>query len=145
MFFTTPTSDRWRRARRVVGCVAASAVGLLWAAQSAQANDVYWSIGVHQPGVSVGVSNAPPVIVHTAPQVIYAPPPRVVYGAPPVVVYTQPLYRTQWAPPGHAKHWHKGRHGHRHEWEDRHDRREDRRHDRHERRDDRWDDRDYRR
>ena len=138
MFSSMPTSNRWTRARRAVGCVAAGMVGLLWSAQSAQANDVYWSIGVHQPGVSVGVSNAPQVIVQPAPRVIYAPP-RVVYGAPPVVVYPQPLYRTQWAPPGHSKHWHKGRHGHRH------DRRDDRRHDRHDRRDDRWDDRDHRR
>ncbi len=144
MYSSTPTSNRWTRARRAVGCVAAGMMGLLWSAQSAQANDVYWSIGVHQPGVSVGVSNAPQVIVQPAPRVIYAPP-RVVYGAPPVVVYPQPLYRTQWAPPGHSKHWHKGRHGHRHDWDDRHDRRDDRRHDRHDRRDDRWDDRDHRR
>jgi hypothetical protein len=77
---------------------------------------VYWSVGVHQPGVSVGVSNAPP---------------RVIYSPASVVVYPAPVYRTSWTPPGHRKHWHKDR---------RHDRREDRRDDRWH---DRWDDHDH--
>ena len=131
--------------RRAAGALVAGLAGLWMSAQSAQAADVYWSVGVHQPGVSVGVSNAPPVVVHTAPHVIYAPPPRVVYGPAPVVVYQQPVYRTQWAPPGHGKHWHKHhKHGHRHDWDDRHDRREDRHDRREDRRGDRWDDRHWR-
>ena len=98
--------------------VAALCLGLAFAG-GAQATDVYWSVGIHQPGVSVGVSNAPPapVVVYPAPRVIYSPPqvvystPRVVYGPAPVVIYPQPVYRAGWAPPGHRKHWHKhGRH-----------------------------------
>jgi len=102
----------WRAPRAWVGL--AGVVAALSAAGTAQANDVYWSIGIHQPGVHVGVSNAPPapVVVYPAPHVIHVPP-RVVYGPPPVVVYPHPVYRTGWAPPGHAKHWHK--HGYRYD------------------------------
>lgn len=136
-------------ARRAVGVLVAGLAGLWLSAQSARAGDVYWSIGVHQPGVSVGVSNAPPVVVHTAPRVIYAPPPKVVYAPAPVVVYPQPVYRTQWAPPGRGKHWHKHhKQAHRHDWDDRHERWEERREWRDERREDRrgdrWDDRHWR-
>lgn len=94
----------------------------LSAAGAAQAGDVYWSIGVHQPGVHVGVSNAP----------------RVVYGPPPVVVYAPPVYRAGWAPPGHhwqSRHDRHHRHGHG---------RDDDRYDRYGR-DGGWDDRDGRR
>lgn len=80
-----------------------------WALSSGTAharggNDLYWSIGVSQPGVSVGVSNAPPprvvyrepVVVYQEPVVVYQPPrvvyqqPRVVYQQP-RVVYQQPV------------------------------------------------------
>lgn len=126
---TYPPLRRTGRASRN-WLLAAAAVVALSGAGVAQAADVYWSIGVHQPGVQVGVSNAPP---------------RVVYGPPPVVVYGPPVYRAGWAPPGHGKHWHKHRDRH-HGWDD--DHRRDHRHggrdrdDRH----DRWDDRrDHRR
>ena len=125
MFSSAKTLDlRWTRTRRAAGVLVAGVAGLLWSAQSAQAADVYWSIGVHQPGVHVGVSNGP----------------RVVYGPPPVVVYAPPVYRAGWAPPGHGKHWHNHHDRHRH-WRD-----DDRRHDRYDRygRDERWGDRDDR-
>lgn len=134
---TTSQTNTWHgMVRRTAGWLVAGAAGWLWSAQSAQAGDVYWSVGVHQPGVSVGVSNAPPVVVQSAPRVIYAPAPRVIYSPAPVVVYPAPLYRTRWMPPGHRKHGHK----------DRFDRRDDSRHDRwgHPR-DNRWGDHDHRR
>jgi hypothetical protein len=77
-------------------------------------NDVYWSIGVQQPGVSVGVSNAPPprpVIIHQpAPVVIHQPYPYVrpvVVHPPyqyvrPVVVHPYPVYHPGW---GHDRRW----------------------------------------
>ncbi|MEW6693608.1 MAG: hypothetical protein AB1371_01420 [Pseudomonadota bacterium] len=81
-------------------------VALLAAAGAAQAGDVYWSIGVHQPGVTVGVGNVPPVIVAPAPRVVMVPPVPVVVS--PAVVYT-PVYGYA-VPPGHRKHrhWHRG-------------------------------------
>lgn len=92
------------------------AATLAWAG-AAQANDnIYWSVGIAQPGISVGVSNAPPLMMYPAP--VYVPSyrvvvPRPVYYAPPAPVYYGP-------PPGwghghgHYKHghgWHGGRHG----------------------------------
>lgn len=69
----------------------------------AQARDLYFSIGVNTPGVSVGVSNAPPVVYHP-PAVVHYPPPVVHYPSPvvqyppavvhypqPVVVYPAPV------------------------------------------------------
>lgn len=78
---------------------------------AAHAGDVYWSIGVHQPGVTVGVGNTPPVVYAPSPRVVMVPP---VVVAPPAVVYA-PAYGYQ-MPPGHRKHrhWHKHR-----DWDDR--------------------------
>jgi hypothetical protein len=130
------------RARQVLAGLAGLALGAagwLAATPSAQAADVYWSIGVHQSGVSVGVSNAPPVVL-APPRVVYAQPRVVLAPAPvvlvPHVVYpAHPVHRAQWAPPGHAKHWHQDRrHGHRHGGGERHAHRSER-----------WDDRGHRR
>jgi hypothetical protein len=55
-------------------------------AAQAHGSDVYWSIGMSSPGVTVGVSNAPVVV---QPPVIYAPAPVVV--APRPVIYPQPM------------------------------------------------------
>ena len=72
---------------------------LLWAlplslatlgAAHARGNDVYWSVDVGSPGLSVGVGNAPRVY---APPVYVAPPRPTVYvqpAPPPVVVYEPP-------------------------------------------------------
>lgn len=134
-----------RPARVMALAVASAGVwALSGAASLAQArDDVYWSIGVNSPGVSVGVTNTrpvavypAPVIVHSPPPVVYAPPP-VIYSPPPsrsvrpVVVHQAPV--VVYGPPPHRRHWddHPGRghkHGHRH-WrddDDRHDRRWDR-------------------
>ncbi len=74
----------------------AAAAIVMSSAGVAQASNVYWSIGVHQPGVHVGVSNAPPVVVQY---------PVVVHNPRPVVV-TSPPHHAGWVPPGHrhAKH-----------------------------------------
>jgi hypothetical protein len=88
-------------------------------AGAAGAADVYWSVGVHSPGVHVGVSNTPPVVVSTRPVVVHAPP-RVVYAPPVVVYHAHPVHRAGWVPPGHAKNgkaW-----GHRHMHADAHGR-----------------------
>lgn len=85
--------------------------------------DIFWSIAMSQPGLHVGVSNAPrpPVVVyeprhvHVQPRPVYVPPPRVVYLPP------HPVHRV-----------HPGYYGHGH-WKDRHERREERR--------ERWEDR----
>lgn len=106
----------WRTAMATGARKASAGVVLLVSlagAGAAGAADVYWSVGVHSPGVHVGVGNAPPVVVSTRPVVVHVPP-RVVYAPPPVVVYhyAYPVYRAGWVPPGHAKHG-KAR-GHRH-------------------------------
>jgi hypothetical protein len=127
----------WSRAL-AVAALATGAWALSSTAQEARAGDVYWSVGVHQPGVSVGVSNAPPVVVYPSYPVVVSPPvvvrpvPRVVYGPPPAVVVA-PSY-TAWVPPGHRKHrhWREDRYA-RNDWRD--DRRDDWRDSR---RDDDW-------
>jgi len=69
--------------------LAAGAWALSVGASPAQARDVYWSIGVNSPGVSMGVSNARPVYVQP-PVVVYHRPPPVVYHTAPTVVVQQP-------------------------------------------------------
>ncbi len=99
----------------------AAAAALVCAAGVVHAGNVFWSVGIAQPGVQVGVSNAPPRPV-VQPQVIvqpvYAPAPVVYYPAAyPAPVVAQPAYqvvRTAWVQPGH---WHRGHHGHREEWD----------------------------
>jgi hypothetical protein len=90
---------------------------------------VYWSIGIQQPGVSVGVSNAPPVVYQPRPRVVVVERPvfyerPVVYQRPvvvyethpyaygrPVVVYRERDYRRVDERRGHKRDkWHK-RHG----------------------------------
>jgi hypothetical protein len=128
----------------------AGAWALTVAASSAHARgDVYWSVGVNGPGVTIGASNAPvvvasppgyyydprPVVVHPAPvyvqrpPVVYAPP--VVYG-PPVVYAPRPVViggRGYWDDDRGRGYWrgHRHGHGHRHDrdWDD--DRRGDHR------------------
>ncbi len=75
-------------------------LGLGLGVASAQAADVYWSLGMQAPGVVVGASNAAPMYLAPAPVVVY-PAPRLM--APPV-------YGSAWAPPGHYKRKHHKRH-----------------------------------
>lgn len=118
--------------RSLLKKAAALAALALAAAGSAQAKDVYWSIGIDAaPGVSVGVGNHRPVIVQPAPvyappPVVYAPPP-VVYAPPPVVYAPPPVYHSGYVAgpvivqrgPAYRSYdhgprrWHRG-HGHGH-------------------------------
>lgn len=114
--------------------LAVGAWSLSGIATQAQARDnVHWSIGVQSPGVSVGVSNAPPVVYgypsYSYPSYgypVYEPRPVVVYPRPivvqprPVVVERYPVYVAP-GPWGYREprgHWHKHR-GHKHDRWDR--------------------------
>lgn len=116
---TVSLSPRHRATRGLVLLtLAAGAWALSGTATQAQARDnVYWSIGVNSPGVSVGVSNAPPV-VYGYPSYgypVYDPRPVVVYPRPvivhprPVVVQSYPVYAypPQWRHDRPPKHWRK--------------------------------------
>lgn len=102
---------------------AAGALALAAVATTAQARDVYWSVGIHAaPGVAVGLGNVPvyaPQPVYVAPQPVYVAP-RPVYVTAPPVYYVQPapVYYGYGHKHKHKHHhsgrgWHKG-HGHRH-------------------------------
>jgi len=78
----------WTRGLAIATLVAGT-WALSTAVAPAQARDVYFSIGVNTPGVSVGVSNAPPVVYHP-PAFVHYPPP-VVHYPPAVVHYPQPV------------------------------------------------------
>ncbi len=72
--------------------VAIAALGMTGAAQ---ADNVYWSVGVSSPGVSVGVANGPvyqPVYqpIYVAPRPVYQAPPPMYRRAPREVIYVQP-------------------------------------------------------
>ncbi len=68
----------------------------LTATQAARAQDVYWSVGLSQPGVSLGFSNAPQVVYQQpvysqAPQAYWQPAP-VYYQSPPAYYRPAPAY-----------------------------------------------------
>lgn len=67
-------------------CTAALTLAASGAAQ-AHGDNIYWSIGMSSPGVQVGVSSAPPMVMYppvyvTPRPVIYMPAGPVVYGPP---------------------------------------------------------------
>ena len=79
-------------------CVAMLTLGASGAAQAHDVDDIFWSIGMASPGIRIGVSNAPTVVVQPP---IYVPQPvyveqypvyveRPVIYAPPVVYYGYP-------------------------------------------------------
>lgn len=126
-------SSSWRRSSAWArGVALASLAAGAWAlsmgtAHARGGNDVYWSVGVSQPGVSVGVSNMPPprvVVVQPRPVVVVERPVR--YERP-VVVVREPVYYRDYGPRWHKRYdrrW-KVRHGHRHDhrYDDRYDHR----------------------
>lgn len=67
-----------------LACVAALTLGASGAAQAQE--DIYWSIGMSSPGVQIGMSNAPTVVVQPPVYVQQRP----VYVVPRQVVYMQP-------------------------------------------------------
>lgn len=72
----------------------------------AQAQNVYWSLGMSSPGVQLGMSNAPPMVV----QPVYVMPAPVVYVQGPPVYRVQPQYvQLGWQQPVYVGGW---RHGH---------------------------------
>lgn len=139
-----------RQAIRKTLAVAAIGVAGLAATGAAQAGNVFWSVGINLPAVTVVGGNAPvyypaPAVVYAPPPVVYAPAP-VVYAPPPQVVYRPAPVIYQPAPVvvhqpyrQHAKHpqW---KQGHRdwngqQRWSKGRDRDDDRRQHRHGRRD----------
>ena len=102
-------------------------LGGLGAAATAQAGDVYWTVGVSSPGVQVGVSNGwrygtyqpayvQPYPVYNQPYSVYTQP-YTVYEAPNVVyVRPAPVYVTQYqyAPVEWQRSGPGWRQGHRH-------------------------------
>jgi hypothetical protein len=85
MNMTRSTLFKWAAA----GAVAA---GTLFAAASANAGNVAWSVGVNVPGVAIGVATPQPYYVAPAP--VYYPAPA--YVAPPAYYGPAPVY---YAPP----------------------------------------------
>lgn len=82
----------------LAGATAALAVAALSFAGSAQArDDVFWSVGVGAPGVSLNVGNAGPVYMQPQPvyieqQPVYVQPAPVYYQPRPVFVRPAPVY-----------------------------------------------------
>ena len=77
-------------------------VGAAGVATRAHADNLYWSVGVGSPGVSVGITNGWPGPVYVQPVAVA-----------PIYYQTVPVYQPGWAPPGHAHGWYKNRgHGH---------------------------------
>lgn len=111
-------TSAWARALTLAALAAGA-----WAlsATQAHANDVHFSVGVHAPGVSLGISNggygyhrppvyyAPPPVYYSPPPVYYAPPPVYHRGVRPVVVVPPPIYYER---PSNRRHWDERRHRH---------------------------------
>ena len=109
-----------------VKLMAASAllVGAAGVATRAHADNLYWSVGVGSPGVSVGITNGWPGPVYVQPATVYVhlapvylrPAPVFVQPVAVAPMYYQavPVYQPGWAPPGRAHGWHQNRgQGHR--------------------------------
>lgn len=75
----------------VAGATAVLAVAALSFAGSAQArDDVFWSVGMGAPGVSLNVGNAGPVYIQAQP--VYVQPEPIYYQPRPVFVRPAPVY-----------------------------------------------------
>jgi hypothetical protein len=119
-------SSSWRRSSAWArGVALVSLAAGAWAmtmgtahARGDRDGDVYWSVGVSQPGVSVGVSNMPPprvVVVQPRPVIVEQRPvviERPVRYEQRVVVVREPVYYRDYGPRWHKHHW-KARHGYR--------------------------------
>lgn len=128
--------------------LAAGAWALTAGMSQAHARDVFWSVGVNGPGVTIGASNAPvvvhqppsyyyqqPVVVHQPPPVYYRPRPVVIQQPPAYYYPQQVVVQSGYAyPPRWREHPGRGHGRWDHDRHDRHDRGD--RHDRHDRDDD---------
>lgn len=95
---------------------AAGALALVAVGTSAQARDVFWSVGITSPGVAVGVGNAAvyaPAPVYVAPAPVYVAP-RPVYVAPQPVYVAPPAYYVRPAPVYYTYYGDGYTHDHRH-------------------------------
>lgn len=111
--------------RLTSGLVVAAGVALatLGLAGTAQAQNVFWSLGLSSPGVQLGVSSAPPVmVVQPSYQPVYQPVYETVYVAPRPVVYARPApvyvappvyLQADWRYPGYRRGWQR--------WQERHE------------------------
>ena len=92
------TAIKSNRSVVLAGATAALALAAMGFAGAAQARDnVYWSVGVGSPGVSVNVGNGFPVYaepqpVYIQPQPVYVQPAPVYYQPRPVFVEPAPVY-----------------------------------------------------
>lgn len=94
---------------------AGMALATLGMAGAAQAQNVFWSLGLSSPGVQLGVSSAPPVmVVQPSYQPVYQPVYETVYVAPRPVVYARPApvyvappvyLQADWRYPGYRRGW----------------------------------------
>lgn len=114
---------------RLTRSLAATAVAVvaLVTAGAAQADDVFWSIGLSSPGVQLGVSNAQPVLiqqpmyvepypVYVRPRPVYIAPRPVIYVRPAPIYYGPPQYiQSGWERPGHGWRRHGRGHGRGHD------------------------------
>lgn len=99
------TANNSNRSVALAGATAALALAAMGFAGSAQARDnVYWSVGVGSPGVSLNVGNGFPVYV--VPQPVYIQPQPVYVQPAPVYYQPQPVY---YARPYGWRHRHGGR------------------------------------
>ncbi|MHB1198178.1 MAG: hypothetical protein ACYCZ6_01195 [Polaromonas sp.] len=92
------TAIKSNRSAIVAGAAAALALAAMGFAGAAQARDnVFWSVGVGTPGVSLNVGNGFPVYVepqpvYIQPQPVYVQPAPVYYQPRPVFVRPAPVY-----------------------------------------------------
>jgi hypothetical protein len=97
--------------RRFAKAMAACAllIGVAAYSASARADNVYWSIGLGSPGVTIGMTNARPlpIFVQPQPQPYYVQPatvyvhPGAIYSQQvPIYVQPRPVYQQGWAVQG---------------------------------------------
>ncbi len=120
------------KTRFIAACAGVVALLALGLSGTAQAQTVYWSVGLSSPGVQLGVGSAPPVLLL---QPGYQPGYQPVYlQQRPVYVAAQPVYYVRpapvhVAPPQYIRaDWRYA--GHRHGWPGRQERGEGRHSDR---------------
>jgi len=106
-------SSSWSRSL-VTLSLAAGAWALSGIGHLAHASDVSWSVGVHVPGVTIGVSNADRVVVNRPASSYYRPavvvaaaPVYPVYVAAPLPVVRPVVYAAPVVVHGHRRHHHR--------------------------------------
>jgi hypothetical protein len=82
-------------------------IGVVAYSASARADNVYWSIGLGSPGVTIGMTNARPLPIYVQPQPYYGQPsavymhPGAIYSQQvPIYVQPRPSYQQGWVVQG---------------------------------------------